>query len=386
MTMALLVNNRSFSDLISITTTAAIDIFVRTFSFVMEPTEFHNARIGLGSSVVILADGEEVLTGFIDDFSDSYDRKSHTVTVTGRSKTADLVDSTIGPDINLSGETNMQKVAETLIKSLLAAPFPESFEGIRRTPRTINVVVDTQVVTDSLEDEAIKDEVGVTYFSILEKLARKRQVLVTDNGKGDVVITRGRGRLGASRTPFALQNITNGINNNVKSATQFRSDAERFSLYTAESQPIRYDISRIETIQPNGLIVSEGGITESGIRSSRKFVFIAESPSDGNDVQQRALWEANVRRARSIIYTAVTNGHSFGSGRRLGNLVWKPNFPIRVRDVKVNLNGRFLINTVTLSQSRTGGEETEIVCVPDFSYLPSAPVIGEIPEIDLDIV
>lgn len=369
MTLTLEINNEEYPDLIDLSATEALDQFVRTFSFTMAADIFYDSanRFGLGSKVIVKADGTPVVTGFIDSSKQSYTSNSDTVTIKGRSKTQDLVDSTIGNDIQFSGEVNLRTVAEKLVSSLTQISLP-LVPG--EQPLSIEIVIEDSV-TDFLANEELNEEIGQTYFQILEKFARKRQVLLTDNGSGDIVFTKGHGqRRGTAK--FGLQNVAGGLNNNIKSAIRFDDDSARFNLYDANSQPIAGIIKRIETITPNGLVAGEGKVIDSGIRSSRKFIFVTENPSDSFESQSRAFWEANVRRARSFAYTATVSGHSLTKGGVTS--VWASNNSVTVRDEKARIPGEItgtsnlLINMVTYSQNNTTGSQSVITCVPDFAY------------------
>lgn len=62
------------------------------------------AKIELGASCVVTVDGAPVITGYVDDVAPSYNAASHTVSVTGRDKTCDLVDC-CPPSTQLKGAT-----------------------------------------------------------------------------------------------------------------------------------------------------------------------------------------------------------------------------------------------------------------------------------------
>lgn len=369
MTLILEINNEEYPDLIDLSATAALDRFVRTFSFTMASDIFYDSssRLGIGSEVLVKADGVSIVTGFIDSFNQSYSSKNDTVTVKGRSKTADLVDSTIGNDVQFSGQVNLKTVAEKLVSSLTQISLPLT-PG--EQPLSIKVIVDDSI-NDFLANEELNEEIGQSYFGVLEKFSRKRQTLLTDNGTGDIVFTKGHGQ-GRGSAKFGLQNVVGGRNNNIKSATRSCDDSARFNLYDANSQPIAGIIKRIDTIRPNNLVTGEGKVIDPGMRSSRKFVFVAENPSDSSESQDRAFWEANVRQARSFVYTATVSGHSLQRGR--SSFVWEPNNSVQVRDEKARIPGtstgtsNLLITMVSYSQNNTTGSQSVITCVPDFAY------------------
>ena len=125
------------------------------------------AKIELGASCVVTVDGAPVITGYVDDVAPSYNAASHTVSVTGRDKTCDLVDC-CPPSTQLKGAT-LAAVARSL-----AAPF-----GIEVVDETGVGVV-----------PGFKTNPGDTVFETLEQLARAKGVLLTTDGRGRLVICR----------------------------------------------------------------------------------------------------------------------------------------------------------------------------------------------------
>ena len=119
------------------------------------------AKIELGASCVVTVDGAPVITGYVDDVAPSYNAASHTVSVTGRDKTCDLVDC-CPPSTQLKGAT-LAAVARSL-----AAPF-----GIEVVDETGVGVV-----------PGFKTNPGDTVFETLEQLARAKGVLLTTDGRG----------------------------------------------------------------------------------------------------------------------------------------------------------------------------------------------------------
>lgn len=113
------------------------------------------AKIELGASCVVTVDGAPVITGYVDDVAPSYNAASHTVSVTGRDKTCDLVDC-CPPSTQLKGAT-LAAVARSL-----AAPF-----GIEVVDETGVGVV-----------PGFKTNPGDTVFETLEQLARAKGVLL----------------------------------------------------------------------------------------------------------------------------------------------------------------------------------------------------------------
>lgn len=121
-----------------------------------------------GQACRVLVDGAPVVTGYVDDVRPSYDDKSHTVSVSGRDKTADLVDCS-APSTQWAGRSLPQIAAE------LCRPF-----GI-----SVRTECDC-----SAPFQRLKNNEGDSVFQTLEAAARVRAVMLVTDGSGALVLTR----------------------------------------------------------------------------------------------------------------------------------------------------------------------------------------------------
>ena len=69
-----------------------------------------------GEVCTVSIDGEIVITGYVDDVLPSYDSNSHTLTINGRDKTADLVDCSAIYKTGAWTNTSLKTIAEDLCK------------------------------------------------------------------------------------------------------------------------------------------------------------------------------------------------------------------------------------------------------------------------------
>jgi len=147
-----------------------------------------------------------VLTGWVDKFSPSYDATSHTVQVSGRSKTCDFVDSSVTLKGGELKNLDLKQIAE-----LLAKPF-----GLK-------VLAD--VPGDKVPEAQVQQ--GETCFQLLERLVRLQEMLVTDDADGNLVLCR----VGKERATDTLRE-----GENIKAATADLDYSERFSDYIVKAQ------------------------------------------------------------------------------------------------------------------------------------------------------
>lgn len=125
-----------------------------------------------GSSLILKMGGQTVITGYLDELRQRIEGENKEITVSGRDKTADLVDcAVIHSSYQFKGQT-LKQIAEAICK-----------------PFGINVV---WTATESGATEVIpvwQVEPGETAFDTLSKAARHKGVLVTSDVDGNLVFT-----------------------------------------------------------------------------------------------------------------------------------------------------------------------------------------------------
>lgn len=374
--MRIEVNRLEYTDAFKkISLNASLLRAARDFSLTLVSTDLSDYRMKVGNDIRIYVDDQLRFNGFIEKLQRVQRVNSDEIIISGRSKTADLIDSLINEQVEFRGQQSLQTVAKTLIDYLEGfkigttvipsgiAPVIEPF---------IKVIVDEEI-NDFKADEDLNEEPGQSYFSIIEKFARKRSVLVTTNGNGDLVFTRGRG---TRDTPLKIRNLASDQANNLLKRMTVTFDAsKRYSNYRAISQPASGEIASLSVITPENLILSGDEVLDPNIRSTRRKVFITENSSSNLDCEDRAKWEAIKQQAEFVVYEVTTQEHSFR-----GN-AWDSNSAVDVQDEFADLNTKMLIRDVFFEESVTGGETTRLVCVNPTAYTflkPTQETIGEL--------
>jgi len=95
MSISISVNGQAFENFTSASVSIALDSISGSFNFTAVSTKGQLLPFRNGDACQILVDGEAVIDGFIEKLDYTYNAKSHSITVSGRDKTADLIDSTI---------------------------------------------------------------------------------------------------------------------------------------------------------------------------------------------------------------------------------------------------------------------------------------------------
>ena len=130
------------------------------------------SQIKPGSTVQLKMNGQTVITGYLDELKQSITGDSKIIVVSGRDKTADLVDcSVIHSSYHFKNQT-LQQIATTLCQ-----PF-----GIKVIWQAIEAGANEKIAVWQVEP-------GETVFDTLSKAARHKGVLVTSDVDGNLVIT-----------------------------------------------------------------------------------------------------------------------------------------------------------------------------------------------------
>lgn len=284
-----------------------------------------------GQPGTVSIDGVAVIAGNIDAVAPNYDAATHTLTLSGRDATGDLVDcAALHPSGGWHGRTLAQIATE------LAAPFK----------------VPVQVQTDvGGPFPRWRIEPGETVMETLDRMARYRGVLLMSDGLGHLLITQP----GTAQAPAALV-----LGDNVLAAHGRASLQERFSRYIVRGQQDGSDeVSGAAAAGP------AGSVDDPAVPRYRPTVIVAEDQANLSACALRAQWQRAVRAARAseIVYTVA--------GWRANGALWQPNTLVTIRDAFMGLDETRLISNVEFSLDDSG-EQTQLTVVGRHAYDPIA--------------
>lgn len=341
--MELEVNGIQYSRFTSASAVISLDSIARGFSFTAVSTEGLPLPFKGGEACRVIVDGTPVLDGFIEVVSVDYDAQSHTITVEGRSKTGDLVDSSLkGKELNLP--ISLKKVIEDVIAEI----------GLN-----INVIDNTEIEDFNEAEDKLGAAVGENAFEFIERLARKRQVLLTSNGDSDIVITRSE----PTEINVNLQNIVQSNRNNIISGSVNYDRTQRFRDYLVKSQQNTSSLVFGGTADLSDVVDQGGSALDKDVRAGRQLVMKAEKASSNDQATERAIWEANIRRTRSEVYTVTVNEYRTQQGE-----LWSENKLVTITDEFADINARMLINSIEFKFGITEGRQTGLGFVDKDAY------------------
>lgn len=292
--------------------------------------------ISIGDKAQVKIGDEILITGYVEEIQNSIDATGHTVSVSGRDKTGDLVDSSA---IYKSGEI---KNADLLkIAQLLTEPFG------------LSVSAETDVGA-AFPGFVVKT--GETVFEALDRAARLRGVLFSSDGSGNVIITK----LGKTK---ARTSLIEG--QNVKQASLSLDTKDRFSEYFVKAQMKGND-------QTHGKHVSQvkGDASDPVMKRYRPLVVIAEQQANLAESQKRAQWEAAVRAANSSKISVTVQGFEQTESGPL----WQANELVYFESKTMGLKQELLVADIEWKISGSGGRETVMTLQKPDAFIPKPKV------------
>lgn len=344
--LRLQVDGVPFSNFLSFTISRSIETFAGSFSFTATDADRKLFPIKLGSKVRATINDHPILTGWVEAISPSIDAGSHSVDIQGRDVTNDIIDSTLNAG---SVELNPPVTLEDIINKVQTA--------IGTKLKIKNNVPGLAAYTP---EEIASCKAGDGGFAFLEKFARTRQVLLNTDGSGNITISRNS----KDRLAFSLINRKDGKGNNILSSSAKYDNSQRFNKYFVVSQSNLVGANDYGIPDLDELVATiSAPVVDSAIRSSRIMYLNAETNASSGQAKDRAVWEMNVRKARSRTYSAKVDGITVPGT--------KDPFPInrlvQVDDEAVGISSTMLIKSVTLSVSGSG-EETSLELVDKDAY------------------
>lgn len=259
-------------------------------------------------------DGETVITGYINRRSAAYEPESHTLTLSGRDVTCDLIDCSA---VVQNQELHNVTIAKAAIQ--LIAPFPA-------------ITLDCPAPGAPFDKFVIND--GATIYDVLSEHAKQRGLMIYSLGDGVLRI----------RKPSVSANsnaLIEGVNIIKGSAED--SDEDLFNRYIMR-------FSDPDSAFHKGLYT----YTDSSVRTGRVRIIDAEK-ADKTGPKNRAQWEAKLRQARS--QTASISVQGWAANGRL----WRIGDAVPVQSPALAIAETLLINAITYNADEGTTTDMELV-------------------------
>ncbi len=267
-----------------------------------------------GTEVTVLANGQLLVTGYVNKMTPSFDARNHTVEISGTSKGSDSVKSAAEHDKGEFRDKTILQIAQELDKQ--------------------GVGFSTDIQQPKIEYFRLNPM--ETVFDAVERLARRHPMLLQGLPDGSIKLTKGG--TGGSNSP-----LIEGVNILGGSATF--DDSDKHSEYKVKGQ-------RIYGVDRKALRI-EAKEKDSSVKRHLPKHIHQETDIDDDTAKKRAKHHKDRQNGESVSASIRTQSW-FDSGGQL----WNANGLVYVHSPILKLSNQMLIKNVQLSQENGGSFAT----------------------------
>lgn len=293
--------------------------------------------VGGRSCRIFIRDNQIILDGFIEKVSTGVDDQSHTIQVSGRDRTGDLIDCSPANFPQFTNQSLFQ-IMQTVCK-----PFGIPVAGSN---------VDNHVFPQA------KLRPGETVFSFLNRLSKQRGLLLCNIPKvgGGIQLCRpGSGSYKTARLDA----------NNILQGTVETDMTQIFSEYNVLSQqtsPVSF-LDDDQIGQPETQTSVVGRVEDKTVQRYRPKTLMAEKTSSPAQALSRARWESSRRAAQALRIKVTVSGWL-----NTDNDIWRENHQVNVDYPPLGVRGRYLIAQVNYVYGAQVSQKTEISLIHKDAY------------------
>jgi prophage tail gpP-like protein len=274
-----------------------------------------NAIFSVGTEISIRANGDLLLTGYIDAREPSFAAKKAEILVSGRSKSADLIDG--------SGEH-------------------ETGQFENKDPLEIGQEISKEYAAKWETDQQLKKieqyqlQPGETCFRCVEKMARDQGMTITGTAEGNAKITKaGNKRMGGGL--IEGQNILSG--------TAHHNGKNRHSKIIVRGQrPFGHGKENLEI---------EAELEDGSVKRHRTIILIQDDDTTKERAEKRAKNRKNRAKGNALKATISTQGF-----RDEGGQLWEPGALVWTESPFLDIAQDMLIESVNYKQDEGGSIAT----------------------------
>lgn len=286
-------------------------------------------------NVVIYSNNEKIITAKIENITDNVDKSTYSLSISGRDKTGELIDSHMKPKIY------KQKTFKSLVQAVLK-------------DNGYNFKIIEDVITSRLIDKT-EDGGHNKIFDFLDEYAKKAQVLLFTDEDGDLVITREGSDLAV--------NVLDS--NNILQSTLDTNINESYKFIDVYGS-IKNNYSTKRNLQ-------KASIVNNLSNTNKRLIVKVSNNSSYKTLNLMANWYKNVKQATGSKYECSVKEHS------QGGLLWKPNSVVNIIDNRKSINGVFLIQGVKYRSGASGNiTDLSIVNLGSFGLPPANNLLSKL--------
>ncbi len=357
----LAVNGESYTDFLSVQANLVYDSMANDFTFTGSANGTAPDFVE-GDAVTIVVDGELILTGYIEEVSGTDQEGSHTVTYTGRDRTGDFIDGCIDimDDLRASNTLTVKSIIEAVISHL----------GLDLA------VIDTSSAEpfNSAED-IVAPEVGENALEFVTKYAKKRQVILSSTGDGDILIAQNT----PTESGAVLQRLQGSETNNILTQNWSRRSSERFNKYVSRGQLDPVALNQAGSSTSSGIENQSGAATDSAVRAGRQKVIVESQSYSAAQLAMRAAWMRQLSTAKAVQFSCTAQGHRNSEGD-----LWQPNVLVQINSDVAGITQSMLLNSVGFFQAEGSPTVSSLGFVEKDIYTVDAAILAQKPVGDLN--
>ncbi|UPT85186.1 hypothetical protein HAP41_0000033395 [Bradyrhizobium barranii subsp. apii] len=274
-----------------------------------------NAVFAVGTEVTVSANGDLLLTGYVDSREPSFAARRAIIDVCGASKSADLVD---GSAEHETGQFENKDPLE--IGQEISSNYTAKFE----TDQQLEKVEQYQLTP------------GETCFRCVEKLARQQGMTITGTPEGNAKITKANGQRQSG-------GLIEGVN--ILAGTAHHNGSNRHSKIVVRGQrPFGHGDDNLEI---------EAEEQDSAVKRHRAIVIIQDEDTTKDRAKKRAKNRKNRAAGNALKATILTQGF-----RDDGGMLWTPGYLVWTESQFLDIAQDMLIESVDYRQNDSGSIAT----------------------------
>ncbi len=347
--VSLSVNGRRLSEWTRVSITRSITSLADTFSLgYVDINTRRDYPIKEGDRCILSIGAQKVITGHVDVAEWSYSAggqggaTSHGFSVQGRSKSGDLVDSSVVPDPSSWQHKTLLTIAAQICKPYGIVPI-------------LSANVDPLVLAPIARHSV---EIGESPGDCLGRLAQKLGVLLRTTPDGKLEIGRPPGLL----TAGAIVLDRGGAK--IKSGTRRSDHRQRHDLYIAFGQK-----QGSSTVLGDAAREGKQSAKDPRVLRYRPLVFIQDGASTTGTLRRAAEWTRNTRAGQSERVSYTVQGWESAPGQ-----LWEPGKTVIANDSLLRLSKKGLIvESVNFTFDKSGGSQTSIDLVNPEAFVGLTP-------------
>lgn len=274
-----------------------------------------NAVFRAGAKVEIFANSDLLLTGFVDQKRPRFEAKRASITVSGRSNSGDLIDSSAEHETGRFENKDPMEIGNEVSQGIGA-----QYE----TDQQLEKVEQYQVTQ------------GESSYRLVEKLARQQGMTITGTPEGNAKITKA----GSERHAGGLiegQNILAGEADH--------NASNRHSKYTVRGQrPFDHGADALEI---------QAIARDSGVDRHRPIIIVQDEDTTKDRAKKRAKNRRDRAAGHALKATIDTQGFRDAAG-----MIWTPGRLVWTESPFLDIAQDMLIEHVTYQQSEQGSIAT----------------------------